>query len=51
MRAGKADGLAAPEGIESRRRKGESRGHHRGPRAGHVRTGVAWELERTVISL
>ena len=33
------------------RRYGESRGHHRGLRVGHVHTGVAWELERTVISL
>lgn len=32
-------------------RHGERRGHHRDRRAGHVDTGVAWELERTVISL
>jgi hypothetical protein len=32
-------------------RQGERRGHHRDLRAGHVHTGVAWELERTVISL
>ncbi|MEA3385296.1 MAG: hypothetical protein U9Q89_02420 [Thermodesulfobacteriota bacterium] len=27
-------------------RYGEYSGHHRGLRAGHVFTGVAWELER-----
>ena len=36
---------------ESLRRYGESRGHHRGLRAGHAHTGVVWELERTAISL
>ncbi len=37
--------------FESRRRQGESRGHHRSPRAGNVHTGVVWELERTANSL
>jgi hypothetical protein len=43
----KADPLQCVGRQQSCMRNGEYAGHHRGLRAGHVPTGVTWELGRT----
>ena len=43
---GKADSLDVLEGSRPECVKASIQCHHRGLRAGHVFTGVAWELER-----